>query len=148
MNKKVTPPPVNFTISVSYSNEKKALVSALNDVFGQCEGCKFVPKSYEKQESTSTDFYFVQLTYDVFQQIYASLVVELERLLRKVQQLPQQLQNDCFNFDFEKWLGQVLPVKALIQDFSEAERAYLQARLAFSRALMEDSNDKEANYEK
>lgn len=140
MKRQVTPPPVTVCISGCYDDSSKHVLKTIVEVFNIGE------EKIKCFEGTQVIRY-LRLEYDEFQQIYASLHVELENSLREVQQIPNYIENNCANFNLSRWYAAVDTVISLLQDFREAERGYLSARLTLARNLMLDESGKEAGNE-
>lgn len=145
MKVRVTPPPVTVSISNSCVQEIKNVVAALFEVFEPADGCRI---EYDEDNRIK----YLHLGYDVFQQIYASLQVELQRECRHIAEIPRIAENNFFdaniftlNEKIEDFRNKVSALLSLLQDFREAERNYLQARLAISRSVM--LNGREADNE-
>lgn len=140
MKRTVTPPPVTVCITDSYDSKKRNILNT-------------IVKVYELQESNisrnkvNNSVESIRLEYDEFQQIYASLHVELENRLREVQQIPRTIDNTCIKIRMGDWFEDVVSLVSLLQDFREAERGYLSARLSLARNLLVEETSKEGSNE-
>lgn len=140
MKRTVTPPPVTVCITDSYDEKIRNIVNTIVEVYELQES----NISRDKVRNSVESF---RLEYDNFQQIYASLHVELENRLREVQQIPRSIDNTCARIDIGDWYSDVDALITLLQDFREAERGYLSARLTLARNLLFDETGKEGNNE-
>ena len=104
----------------------------------ELEECKIL-----RQDGTQ-NILKVVLTFDEFQQIFASLLVELERQMREIADLPKRVQQLGADIQLHRWYQDTQLLLNVLQDFREAERDYLPGRLALSRSLLFNKAGKEA----
>lgn len=140
MKRTVTPPPVTVCITGSYSKENRDIVKNIVEVYD-------LQESNISRNNVNNSVESFRLEYDEFQQIYASLHVELENRLRELQQIPRSIDNTCIRIDIGDWYSDVDALITLLQDFREAERGYLSARLTLARNLLFDETGKEGSNE-
>lgn len=138
--KRTVTPPVTLYITDSYDAKIRNIVKTIIEVY-ELQESKI---SRNKVNNLVENF---ALEYDEFQQIYASLHVELENRLRELQQIPRSIDNTCIRIRIADWFEDVNALISLLQDFREAERGYLSARLTLARNLLFDETGKEGSNE-
>ena len=136
MNARLLQPPVTVCLTAPYDECEQKLFNQIIEVY-ELDECKII------RQETTNKITSVVLTYDEFQQIYAHLLVELDRQVRQVKMLPDLVQSVATDFSLHAWYQDTQILLDVLQHFREAERGYLQGRMTLSRSLLLNKLGKE-----
>lgn len=136
MNARLLQPPVTVCLNAPYDECEQKLFNQIIEVY-ELDECKII------RQETTKKITSVVFTYDEFQQIYASLLVELDRQVRQVKKLPELVESVATDFSLHTWYQDTQILLDVLKYFRAAEREYLKGRFALSRSLLLNRTGKE-----